>query len=60
MREHKLGDRLLYDDIAPFLALCNHAIPSIDIGEEVMVQEVKRVLDAVEIVLDNCKSGRTK
>ena len=49
MREHNLGDRLPYDDIAFFLEFCNYNIPSVEVGEEVMVQEVKRALDAVEI-----------
>jgi hypothetical protein len=47
LREHKLSDRLPYDELAYFLALCSYNIQSIDVGEEEMVEEVKRALDAV-------------
>lgn len=48
MREHKLGHRLPCDELAFLLALCSYNIPSIDVGEVEMVEEVKRALDAVE------------
>lgn len=49
LREHEISDRLPYDDLALFLVLCNHNIPSIDVGDEVMVQEVKRALEMVKV-----------
>jgi hypothetical protein len=55
MREHKLGDRLPSDELLYFLALCNHNITSIAVGEEEMVQEMKRALEAVEFH-DGCKT----
>ena len=55
MREHNLGDRLPQEDLAFFLEVCCNNISPSDIGEEVMVQEMRRALEMVEI-FDRCKT----
>lgn len=49
MREQGTGDQLPPDDLAFFLEVCSNNVLPADIGEEVMVQEVKRALEMVEL-----------
>jgi hypothetical protein len=49
VREHELGAHLSRDELAFFLEVCINNILPVDIGEEVMVQEVRRALEMVEI-----------
>jgi len=45
--EGDLGPRLPYKELALFLSLCYDNIPSLDIGQTVVEQEVERALQAV-------------
>ncbi|KAL8714813.1 MAG: hypothetical protein Q9220_001326 [cf. Caloplaca sp. 1 TL-2023] len=52
------GARLLYRDLAFFLGLCNHNIPSLILGEQEVAKEVERALQTLEIA-DHHRSGQT-
>lgn len=47
LKEGNHGGRLPYNGLALFLSICNDNIPSLDIGQIVVEQEVERALQAV-------------
>ncbi|KAI4269744.1 MAG: hypothetical protein LQ337_007105 [Flavoplaca oasis] len=58
IKEGNHGARLPYRDLAFFLELCNHNIPSLILGEQEVAKEVERALQTVEIA-DHHRTGRT-
>lgn len=57
----KKGDHwksLPYGELAFFLGICNHNIPSLNVGEKVVEQEVERALQTVHLH-DIYNTGRT-
>jgi hypothetical protein len=58
LKEGNHEKRLPYKELAFFLGICNNNIPSLDIGEEVVKQEVERALQTVDL-LDIYDTGRT-
>lgn len=56
LREHKLASRLSHNDYVYFLAACNDNIPSVDIGDNAMKQEVERALKSAQL-FNTCKKS---
>ena len=49
LKEGDLGPRLPYKELGYFLGICNNNIPSLDIGQTVVEQEVERALQIVHL-----------
>jgi hypothetical protein len=58
LKEGGHGGRLPYKELAFFLGICNNNIPSLDIGEEAVKQEVELALQTVRLH-DIYDTGRT-
>jgi hypothetical protein len=58
LKEGDHGKRLPYGELAFFLGICNDNIPSVNIGEKVVEQEVQRALQTVHLH-DIYNTGRT-
>ena len=58
LNQSDLSKRLPYKELAFFLGICNSNIPSLDIGQDVIGQEVERALQTVHLH-DIYNTGRT-